>query len=441
MSSIKQNVRKLVPKSVLRLYHRLFALLGALRYRHPSRRLIVIGVTGTKGKSTVVNLIARILEEGGHTIGLISTINFKIGKREWINETKQTMPGRFRLQKLLADMVRAGCRYAIIETSSEGIAQYRHLGVEYDVAVLTNITPEHIESHGTYAKYRSAKLELFEMLSRTYRKKILGNDIKKIIVVNTDDRESKMFLAPSADDKWAYGLKEKASDVTHGIYATAITEKQNGVSFNILDRIVNLKLLGEFNVYNALASYAVGLSQDINTDVIISALQRVDKMPGRLEEIPNDKGIRIFVDYAHEPSSLQSVYDTIRGLSPRKIIGVLGSQGGGRDRAKRPVLGRIAGLYADYVIITNEDPYDESPQKIIDDVAEGTLENGKVLDETCWKILDRTAAIQKALSLAESGDVVIITGKGSETVMAVKGSKKIPWDDRVVVREILDASK
>lgn len=435
---MKQMIRNLTPEFILQIYHWCLATIGAFAYQHPSKKMVVIGVTGTKGKSTVVNLIERVLTASGKKVGLISTFNFKIGDREWQNETKQTMPGRFKLQQLLAEMVKADCQYAVIETSSEGIAQYRHLGIEYDLAVFTNLSPEHIESHGSYNKYRQAKMKLFSSLADSPRKVINGHEKKKIIVANHDDPEVEYFLHYSADMKFTFGLKQPENSINSDkqLIAEDIEIKADGTSFKFENYEFNLKILGEFNIYNAMAVIAVGTSLGIELQVIKEALEQVSLIPGRMEEIKNNKGIRIFIDYAHEPSSLEAVYKTVAATSPKKIISVLGSQGGGRDKAKRSQLGELAASYTDHVIITNEDPYDEDPQKIIDDVAKGaTHAHSRPPIE---KIINRKDAIKKALSIAESGDVVIITGKGSETVMAVAGGQKVPWDDRQVVRELLN---
>ena len=420
----------------MQLYHMILARVGEIYHHHPSRQMVVIGVTGTKGKSTVVNLISKIFEQAGYKTGIISTVNFKIADKEWANETKQTMPGRFKLQSLLAQMVKAGCQYAIIETSSEGIAQYRHLGIDYDAAVFTNLTPEHIESHGSFEKYRVAKLKLFQKLSKSSRKNINGQDIKKISVVNHDDKSAEYFLLPPADRKITYGLSKSKDLLSNEILmAKVIDSNIHGVTFSIQDQKINLKLLGEFNIYNSLAAMAVAKFYGVDMKIIKQALESVDLIPGRMEEIKNDRGFKIFIDYAHEPSSLEAVYRTLKTFHPNRIISILGSQGGGRDKSKRPELGALAAKYTDYVIVTNEDPYDEYPEQIIDDVINGAAQvmSGPPIE----KIVDRKEAIQKAITAAESGDIIIITGKGSETVMAVEGGKMVPWSDKEVVLDII----
>jgi len=433
---MKEIIRQITPRFVLQAYHLLLAKIGAIYFGHPSRKMVVVGVTGTKGKSTVVNLISAIFENSGFKTGIVSTVNFKIGDKEWKNETKQTMPGRFKLQSLLADMAKAGCKYAVIETSSEGISQFRHVGIDYDTAVFTNLSPEHIESHGSYDKYREAKLKLFQSLYKSKKKKINGQVIGKLSVVNHDDKEAEFFLLPQADRKITYGLQPSNNLISNDIIIGEVVKSDmDGVSFRAMDKRFDLQLLGEFNIYNALAALAVAKYYGVDVTQIKKALESVRGIPGRMEEIKNDKGYKIFVDYAHEPASLEAVYKTLQSYQPKKIISVLGSQGGGRDKAKRPQLGELAARYTDYVIVTNEDPYDENPEQIIDDVINGATQvmSGPVIQ----KIVDRKQAIKKALSQAEKGDIVIITGKGSETVMAVADGKMVPWNDIKAVKELL----
>ncbi|MFA5051741.1 MAG: UDP-N-acetylmuramoyl-L-alanyl-D-glutamate--2,6-diaminopimelate ligase [Patescibacteria group bacterium] len=434
---MKTLIKKIIPKSVLGWYHLALAHIGAELHGFPSRKMIVIGVTGTKGKSTTAYLIAKALEAEGNKVGLTTTVMFKIADREWTNDLKQTMPGRFTLQKMLRQMVKADCRYAVIETSSEGIAQHRHVGIDYDIVVFTNLSPEHIESHGSYEKYRAAKLELFRELAFGHKKVIDGRPVKKILIANADDKEAPFFLAPLADEKWGYGLGgswKLLPEGTEVVVGEQATSGEQGSEFSVNHVLFKLPLLGEFNIYNALAAISLGLSQQIEIGHMKIALERAKGLPGRMEEIKTDKGFRVFVDYAHEPSSLEAVYKTIKSFYPKKIIAVLGSQGGGRDKAKRSVLGKLAGEYADHVIITNEDPYDEDPQVIIDEVADGVL---RVARGKAEKILDRKDALRQAITLAQPGDIVIVTGKGGETKMALKNGKLIDWSDAEIIGDLL----
>ena len=427
-------MKRITPLSLIEHYHKFLALLGAFIYGYPSNKLIVIGVTGTKGKSTTVNLIAKILEASGHKVGFSTTTNFKVADQEWINKMKMTMPGRFFLQKLLARMVKAGCRYAIIETSSEGIKQWRHLGINYDVAVFTNLSPEHIEAHGSFENYKNAKGELFKILTQLKRKKIEGKEISKDFVVNMADNEVNYFLGFKADRKICFSLKRISDHSLHNLEFTA-----GGIKFHFWGEDFNLKLIGEFNAYNVAAAIAVGISQNIPVKQIKQGLEKVRGVMGRMEKIEAGQPFTVIVDYAHEPKSLEAVYGTLKSIvePDKKIIAVLGSCGGGRDKARRPILGGIAAKYTDLVIVTNEDPYDEDPWDIINQVAEGAIQGGKKMGQDLWQILDRGKAIQKALILAQEDDLVIISGKGSEQWIMGPGRQKIAWDDRETVRKQL----
>jgi UDP-N-acetylmuramoyl-L-alanyl-D-glutamate--2,6-diaminopimelate ligase len=418
---MKNLLKKLIPDFVFSLYHWKLAWLGALIYGFPSRKLIVIGVTGTKGKTTTCNLIAQILNGAGLKTGLATTVNFRIGEREWVNEYKQTMLGRFKLQKLLRQMVDEGCKYAVIETSSEGILQYRHKGINYSVAVFTNLSPEHIERHGSFANYRAAKLKLCEVVSKNAR---------GIGVYNLDDQNVDYFLKCDIRNKYGYGTHNKYQLLNFN-KISGINLSPNRTEFSLNNEKFQMPLVGEFNIYNAAAAICVAQSQGIGTDKIKEILKNAKPTPGRLEVIKAGQPFTVVVDYAHEPASLEAAYKAIKVFNPKKIIALLGAQGGGRDKSKRPELGRIAGQYADKIIVTNEDPYDENPSEIINDVAAG-VKNKDVI-----KIIQRREAIRKALSLAEAGDTVILTGKGGEVWMCIENSKKIPWNERKIVEEEL----
>ena len=430
---MKKVIKKILPAFVIGWYHKILAVLAAVIYGRPSDKLIVIGVTGTNGKSTVVNLIAELLKAGGAKVGLTATANFKIGEEEWLNDQKMTMLGRFKTQKFLRELVKAGCRYAVIETSSEGVKQYRHLGINYDILIFTNLTPEHLEAHGGFDNYKKAKGKLFQHLTNKKRKIINGQKIDKTIIVNADDKYADYFLNFPADKKLTYSIN-KASDFQAG----DIKLQGNGTTFNLQHSTYKTNLLGLVNVYNCLAAMAAAKVQNIAEKKIKQALLEYQGVPGRFEFIETGKNFKVMVDYAPEPESMSKLYETLKIFNFSKIIHVLGSCGGGRDGARQPVLGKLAADNADYVIVTNEDPYDDDPQKIIDHVASGAEANNKVLNQNLFKILDRREAIQKALSLAQENDLVLITGKGSEQFICVAHGKKIPWDDRKVVRELLN---
>ncbi len=418
---MKQLIRKYIPEFLINSYHFFWSLLGAFIYRFPSRRIKVIGVTGTNGKSTVVFLIEKILEKAGYKVASVSSIKFKIGKREWLNFLKMTMPGRMQLQKFLFQSAKAGCHYAIIEVTSEGIKQYRHKFINFDVAILTNLTPEHIESHGSFERYQQAKGNLFKSLKS-----------KGVIIVNLDDPSAEYFLSFNAREKIGFTLKseiglEKTDKLGKIIRAENCQISASGVSFNINQINFSLPLLGEFNIYNALAAICAAFSQGIDLNICQQALNNIVVPPGRLEKVISQP-FKVFVDYAHTPDALKKVYSVLKP-NYNSLICVLGACGGGRDRWKRPEMGRIASHYCRKIILTNEDPYDENPEAILEDIEKGI----KSVDYE--KIIDRRKAIRRALNLARKGEAVIITGKGCEPWMCISKGRKIPWDDRKVVKE------
>lgn len=417
-------MRKIIPRFVLSWYHFCLAYLGAIIYGFPSRKMTVIGVTGTKGKTTTCNLIAQLLEQGGFKTGLATTVNFRIGDREWINSEKQTMLGRFRLQKLLRQMVKAGCQYAVIETSSEGILQHRQRGIDYDVAVFTNLSPEHIERHGGFIRYRQAKEKLFALVAK--KKEGTG-------VYNLDDENVEHFLRYDIKNKYGYTINSKPQLENKNLKKFEIGNinlTSSGSVFEVNEIKFRTSLIGEMNVYNVVAAICVAISQGVDLEKLPSRVEKLKAPVGRMQVIKG-KDFLVIVDYAHEPASLRAAYETARLFHPRRIIGLLGAQGGGRDRGKRGKLGEVAANYADYIFVTNEDPYDEDPRQIIDDVASEI--SGKPVE----KIIDRGQAIEKSLNLAQAGDLVLITGKGGEVSMCVAGGKKVPWSDEEVVKNYL----
>ncbi|MFZ5364756.1 MAG: Mur ligase family protein [Patescibacteria group bacterium] len=430
---MKTFIKKLVPRPVLAAYHKSLAVIAKVFYGNPSEKMIVIGVTGTNGKSSTVKLIAKALEAGGGKVGATSTIEFKIAGKEWLNDKKMTMLGRFQLQKLLKQMVDAGCQYAVIEVSSQGLDQFRHIGINFDYAVFTNLTPEHIEAHGGFENYKKAKGKLFAFLTQKKRKQFGDKKNPKVFVINKDDEHAPYFLSFNADKKLIFSTKDPLSDV----YATGISVTAEGTTFKIRDQEIKLKLIGAFHVYNCLPAIAIGLNEGIEMKKIKEALSNIEVIPGRMELIDEGQPFTVIVDYATDPYALKTSYESIDLIDKKKLIHVLGSCGGGRDVARRPILGKMAGEKADYVIVSNEDPYDDDPMEIINDVAQGASEAGKILDQNLFKILDRQQAIEKAVSLAAENDLVFITGKGAEQAMVVKDNKKIPWDDRNAAREAI----
>jgi len=415
--SLKEKIKKIIPKSLLQIYHLKLAFLGALIFGFPGKNLPhrvkagknlkIIGVTGTSGKSTTVDFITRILEEAGNKVASLSSIRFKIGDKEWENKYKMTMPGRLVIQKFLRQALNSGCQYVVLEVTSEGIRQFRHKFIDFDAAVFTNLTPEHIESHGGFENYRNEKLKLFKVT-------------KNIHIVNVDDENAKYFLDIPAERKIIFSI----NDVKN-------INLEKGISFEFEGKKFSLRLSGKFNIYNALAAISVAKVYGIGLEVCKKALEEAKKISGRMETVSENP--KVFVDYAHTPAQLEEVYKTLAGSN---LICVLGACGGGRDRWKRPVLGKIAAKYCKEIIITNEDPYDEDPSQILSMIKSG-ISKSKFQMSNFYEILDRREAIRKALQLAKPNDIVIITGKGCEPWMCVANGRKIPWDDRQVVREEL----
>ncbi len=420
MNRLKILIKSILPKQVFTffqpMYHYLLSIAGAILYRFPSKKLIVIGITGTKGKSSTAEIVNSILEEAGFTTALLSTIRFKIGADSKKNMEKMTMPGLFFVQKFLRSSVSQKCTHAIIEMTSEGVKQFRHKYIDLDALVFTNITPEHIESHGSFEKYLEAKLKLRDVLEHSPKK-------DKIIVSNIDDEHGEDFLKVKSAQKVPFSI----SDVEY-------TETQNGLSITYKDMRIESSLEGVFNVMNILSATKLTESLGVSMENIKNGVERISIIRGRVEHIDEGQLFDIVVDYAHTTDSLEKLYKTFEN---KKKICVLGNAGGGRDTQKRPEMGRTAEIYCEKVILTNEDPYDEDPWEILLDMKAGMQE---VTEERPLMIMDRREAINKALRYAKDvlDAIVLISGKGTDPYIMEANGKKTPWDDATVVREELE---
>ena len=430
---MKEFLKKILPEKLILAYHYLFAVFATFIYGYPSRKMVVIGVTGTKGKTSTANFIWACLNSGGHKTGIISTVNIRIGQEESLTNYHMTMPGRFYIQKTLGKMVKAGCKFCVVETTSQGIKQFRHVGIDYDVAIFTNLSPEHIESHGSFEEYKKAKGKLFEALSSSKKKEFNGQEVKKTIIVNNDSEHKDYFLGFNSDKKITYGLRDEADHV-----ARDIEESNQEIKFKLEEYNFKINILGRFNLYNVLPAIIVSRLFNIDNEKIQEGLQKLKKIPGRMEEIIEGQDFRIFVDYAHEKSSMKNALLAANDIKDNngKVIVILGAEGGGRDKAKRFEMGKVAAKMADYVIASTTDPYEEDPTVILEDIVSEAERHGKKRNENLFLIEDRREAIKKAILLAKRGDMVLITGKGAEQTMLVK-NKTLPWDDRVVTREEL----
>lgn len=431
----KKLLKRLTPGWLLSAYHLALAYLAAARFGFPSKKLVVIGITGTKGKTTTANFVWAALMGAGFKTGLVGTANIRIGEREEMNKYHMTMPGPLILQKFLAEMVRAGCTHAVFEVTSEGINQWRHKGIAYDYAVFTNLTPEHLPSHGgSFDSYKAAKGKLFAELTRSARKKFNGREIPKTAVINRDSPHADYFLAFPADRKMTYGLAEGADLRARDVFTTPA-----GAVFGADGANYILRIVGEFNVMNALPAIAIARAEGAEPESIQRGFESLDLIPGRMEKIDQGQPFTLFVDYAHEKESITAVLTTGQALAKNtggKVIILLGAEGGGRDPAKRPIMGEISAKLADIAVVSNVDPYEDDPLPIAEDIARAAEKAGMQRDRNLFVILDRREGIRQALSAAKPGDVVLITGKGAEQSIVIGGVSS-PWDDRTVVKEEL----
>lgn len=407
---MKDLLRSLLPPSLLSAYHLVLAYAGALIYGFPSRKLTVIAVTGTKGKSSTVELIAELLRTDGKQVASASTIQFSVGEERERNLYKMTMPGRFFLQKFLRRAVDAGCTHAVVEMTSEGALQHRHKAVELDALVFTNLAPEHLARHGSFEAYAAAKLSIARHLERSPKR-------PRIIVANLDDAYGEKFLETEVEVRAPFSLKD----------AQPYTADDKGARFVWRGTLFSVPLPGEFSLKNCLAALALGEALHVPTEKMKKALERMPTIAGRAERIGNAP-FDVIVDYAHTPDSLKALYETYKH---KRVIAVSGSTGGGRDTWNRPVKGQLAEKYADVAILTDEDPYDEDPAKILHEIAGGFTHKKPLI------ILDRREAIRTALKEAQAGDAVLITGKGTDPyIMGPHGTKQ-EWSDAQVAREEL----
>lgn len=419
VESLVRILKKIIPGAVYHffqpLYHFCLACIGAVIYRFPSRQIKIVAITGTKGKSSTTEIVNAILEKAGYKTAVLGTIRFKIGDESQPNLFKMTMPGRFFTHKFLRDAVNEGCEWAVIEMTSQAVLQSRHRFINLDAFIFTNLAPEHIESHGSFENYRAAKIEIA---------KRLRHKPEKIMVVNGDDEASPYFTEAVPDATvYTYSLKQAEPYKIHP-----------NVSMRFDTATIYTHLAGTFNISNILASATFAKAIGISTETIKQAVENIEVIPGRAQKIPvavsngkNKRSFDVYVDYAHTIESLQAFY----GAFPKEAhkICILGNTGGGRDACKRPKMAEVADQHCDHIILTNEDPYDEDPEKILAEMEPG-------IHSTPYDIiLDRRTAIATALSQAPHNSLVLITGKGTDPYIMGPNDTKEPWSDFDVVHE------
>ncbi len=427
-SLIKKQIKNLVPESLLIFYHKQNAILASFWYGNPSEKLITIGITGTKGKTSTSEFTWSVLTYGGHfKTGLIGTAHIYIGEHETPNKMHMTMPSPWYTQKMLQSMVRAHCTHAVLEVSSEGLKQYRHIGINYDIGVFTNLSPEHLPSHNnSFEEYKKAKGILFQHIAQSNVKKIFP---EKVSIVNADDEHASYFSNFPVSHKLSYSLRE--------LIQNKMVDLESN-TFTIGDQKIVVNIPGKFNMDNALASYMIGTACGIEKTLIRTGIEKVTYIPGRMERVELGQKFQVYIDYAHEKLSMRNLLETLTMLKKDtgKIILIFGAEGGGRDKTKRKEMGLLAKDMADIVILTNVDPYDDDPREIIDDIAQYVISEDKVLNKHLFLIEDRKDAIRKAFQLAGNNDIVCICGKGAEKTMVING-QIVPWDEQKIVREIL----
>lgn len=394
-------------------YHLAFAHLANLIYRNPSHELAVVGVTGTKGKSTTVELLAAIFDAAGEATAFYSSVRTKIEDVVEMNRTGNSMPGRGKLQGFLRKAAEKKCRYVFIEVTSQGVVQHRARFIEWDAALFTNLAPEHIESHGSFEAYREAKLGFFRMLAASPK-------TEKIAVVNKDDATSFLFLEA------VRGGNVREISVSAKTFGAELQLNKGWISAPV-------------NLENAALAAAYAEIKGVPRHIIREALNSFSGIPGRLEYVATEP-IVAMVDYAHTPDSLSRAYEFLRNAHHGRLICVLGAAGGGRDRWKRPEMGSVAAEFCDEIVLTNEDPYDEDPGQILSEIESGISNPpaGRAsFQGSVFKILDRREALRKAFAEARPGDVVVATGKGSETSIHLAHGESIPWNERAEMMNIL----
>lgn len=415
VDSLVRALKRILPQSLVRpllpFYHRVIGWLFAFIYGFPARQMTVIGVTGTKGKSSVCDMLYAVLLHAGHPVSVAGTIRFAIKDQSEPNRFKMTMQGRGFIQHFLKRALDQGCTYAVVEITSESTAQFRHRYLYQNALVFTNLQKEHIESHGSLENYAAAKRRIGEELTRSPKR-------PRAIIANADDVEGQKYLNLPVEEKLPFSYAD-ATDIELGPGRASFTYE--GVRFTV-------QLPGSFSVMNSLAVIRAARFAGVPLQTIADALARLERIPGRTERIERGQSFTAVVDYAHTPDSLSALY----AAYPVRKICVLGNTGGGRDAWKRPEMGRIADQECSEVILTDEDPYDEDPRAIVDAMAVGMKRPPRI-------IMDRREAIRTALSLAEPGDAVLITGKGTDPyIMRANGEKEV-WSDAQVVAEELDA--
>lgn len=429
MQNVKKIIKKLLPSNaryhVANAYHLVVAVAANIRYGFPTHAVQVIMVTGTNGKTTTATMIAQMLRSAGHKVGINTTAFYQIGDEVTPKASSRTLEDIFELQAMFAKMKNAGCEYIILEATSMGLVQHRLWGVPCDVAIMTNLTQDHLDYHGTMERYAAAKGKLFASKP-------------KFIVLNRDDEWFDYFNQFEAERrKVTYGTDPQA---TCQIVGADLGQNGSDVTLQIdgdHTLTFHIHLPGKFNVYNAAAAATAGWFLQLEPEQITKGLASLKDVPGRMQRVDKDGRINVIVDYAHTPDALKNVLETLQHLTKGKLWVVFGATGD-RDKAKRPLMGEIAAKLADRIVLTDEEPYTENPDNIRAAIMDGIVKAGGQKKTT--EIADRGAAIKEAIKQARPRDTVVITGMGHESVRMIAG-KKVPWSDLAVAKKALQVKK
>jgi UDP-N-acetylmuramoyl-L-alanyl-D-glutamate--2,6-diaminopimelate ligase len=434
IKKIVNTLRKILPSWVFQLQHYLEARLAQILFRNPSKKMIIVGIVGSKGKTTTANILWGILNSQQSKAGLIGTADIKVGDETIKNYWHKTMPGRWYTQQLLGKMQKAGCKYAILEVPSEAQQNWRHVGINFDLIIFTNVTNEILAVHkNSLELLHKHNKRLLSKLNKLRRKKVGGERIPKTILANKDSEFFNSYSKFKADQKLSYSIQSDGADFTPKEIKSSLTSN----SFKLLGQEFKLQIPGKINVSNAVAAIATAKTLGLSLGEIKENLDKYTGVPGRMNLINQGQPFTVLIDYAHEESGLEHLLSWAKESKPKnaKIISLICGQGGGRDVKKRPIMGEMAARESDYVVVSNDDVYDDDPQQIIQDIIDGAKRIRPKLNGI-FNIEDRREGISKALSLARKDDLVLITGKGVDTSMIIAGVK-IPWNEHQVVKEEL----
>lgn len=424
--------KKLVPQALKRYYHLGWSAAAVLRHGNASKKMVVIGVTGTDGKTTTTTLIHSILVASGKKAAMLNGLRFVLPSKEWKNHSDNSTPGRGAVHAFLRQAQKEGCEYAVIEATSWGLDQFRLWGIAFDVVVITNFTYEHMDLHGSMEAYREAKGRLFRMLRSSHKP-----NQPKTAVVNADDPSASYFQSLGAERVMTYGMTAVADVTAKEVSAAPMAQFQLCRALDC--SLVQMQLMGAFNVSNALAAATAAMAMNIPFPDIVRGLQAVAGIPGRMEFIKEGQPFHVIVDFAHTPNGFKVLFEAARQLvgPDHKVIAVYGATGG-RDPGRRPMVGEIAAEMVDFSVLTSEDPRNEDPLEIAKAIEKGLNNKGAQPVSDYVFVRDRAEAIKHAVAMAKPGDAVLLCSMGDYDVMYV-GDGKIPWSDREAAKTAIQS--